>query len=163
MEQSRLHRVLVLSDQLQLLPVSIMALSLAINSLIAGLIWLEINLAAAALVVGLAVLIASGLNWLLLRQLPRWGRSSAGSTGGAGLERGHHPGDGAVEPVGGFADAGAGGHRADHGAGLLRHLDRAVRLTLTHQRFSVPGLGSRCAGCITVIWMSSAPARANKN
>ena len=75
MEQSRLHRALVLSDQLQLLPVSIMGLSLAINSLIAGLIWLEFNPAAAALVIGLAVLIASGLNWLLLRQLPRRGRS----------------------------------------------------------------------------------------
>ncbi|MFN8447129.1 MAG: metallophosphoesterase family protein [Anaerolineae bacterium] len=75
LEESTLHRTLVMSNQLQLLPPSIVALSLVTDSLLVGVIWLGRGDLRAALLAALGVLAANLVNWGLLRRLPARGRS----------------------------------------------------------------------------------------
>ncbi len=49
--------------------------SFVINSLVVGIFWLQRSAVSAALIAGLGVLVASLLNWELLRRLPQEGRS----------------------------------------------------------------------------------------
>lgn len=64
-----------MSNQLQLLPPSIVALSLVADSLLVGVIWLGRGDLRAALLAALGVLAANLVNWGLLRRLPAQGRS----------------------------------------------------------------------------------------
>ena len=70
-----MHRTLVLSNQLQLLPPSLVTASMVFNSGLATLFWLGGGALAPALIVGAGVFVASLTNWALLRRLPRQGRS----------------------------------------------------------------------------------------
>ncbi len=71
---SSFHHALILSNELQKLSPSIVALSFAINSVLAGVIWLQRGLLP-ALVATLGVLSASLINWALLHRLPQQKRS----------------------------------------------------------------------------------------
>ncbi|MCC6801387.1 MAG: metallophosphoesterase [Anaerolineae bacterium] len=75
LEESTLHRVLVMTNQLQLLPATAVAGSFAVNSLLVAVIWLQHGAAASALGAAFGVLVASLINWTLLRRLPAQGRS----------------------------------------------------------------------------------------
>jgi predicted MPP superfamily phosphohydrolase len=74
LESTRLHRALVLSNQLQMLPPSLVALSFVGNSVLVFVFWLSGEVAP-ALLAALGVLAASFVNWWLLRRLPQQGRS----------------------------------------------------------------------------------------
>ncbi len=75
LEESPLHRVLVFSNQLQLLPPPIVAFSLVADSVIVALVWWGHGSADAGLVMGLGVLVACLFNWGMLHRLPAAGRS----------------------------------------------------------------------------------------
>ena len=71
---SLFHHALILSNELQKLSPSIVAASFAVNSVLAGAIWLQNGLLP-ALVAALGVLTASLINWGLLHRLPQKNRS----------------------------------------------------------------------------------------
>lgn len=75
LEESRLHRALVLSNQLQTLPPTLVALSFAGNSILVFVFWLGSSNSTTALLAALGILVASFVNWWLLRRLPAQGRS----------------------------------------------------------------------------------------
>lgn len=75
LEDTNLHRALVMSNQLQLLPATMVAGSFVIDSLLVAFVWLERGDAASAVGAALGVLVASMVNWALLRRLPAQGRS----------------------------------------------------------------------------------------
>jgi uncharacterized protein len=74
-EPSLMHKLLVLSNSLQALPDVAIALAIGLNALIVVVFWLGKHDLSSALIVALGFLIASGVNWMLLRALPRTGRS----------------------------------------------------------------------------------------
>jgi len=75
LEESTLHRALVMSNQLQSLPPSMVATSLVVDSLLVGVFWLERGALTPALIAALGVMVASLINWALLRRLPEERRS----------------------------------------------------------------------------------------
>jgi predicted MPP superfamily phosphohydrolase len=75
LEETRLHRALVLSNQLQSLPAALVALSFVGNSVLVFFFWLGSSNTTTALLAALGVLVASLINWWLLRRLPKQGRS----------------------------------------------------------------------------------------
>ncbi len=75
LEESRLHQVLVLTNQLQELPAALVAFSFAIASALAGIVWLRRDGTDSALLIAIGVLAACIINWVLLRRLPDTGRS----------------------------------------------------------------------------------------
>ncbi len=74
-EPSPFHRALILSNALQKLSPSIVAVSFGFNSVLVAAIWLFRNDFLAALIATMSVLIASLGNWALLRRLPEQKRS----------------------------------------------------------------------------------------
>lgn len=74
LEDSLLHRLLVLTDQLQALPAGLVLASLIANALIGALAWGERG-TQTALLIGGACLAGGLVNWLLLWLLPQTGRS----------------------------------------------------------------------------------------
>ncbi len=74
LEKSRLHQVLVLTNQMQALPVSLVALTFAVESALAGAFWLGQGLRTALLITA-SLLAACAINSVLLRALPETGRS----------------------------------------------------------------------------------------
>ncbi len=74
LEKSRLHTVLVLTNQLQALPAPLVALTFGVEGALAGAFWLRQGSRTALLIVAI-VLAASAINWVLLRALPESGRS----------------------------------------------------------------------------------------
>lgn len=70
-----MHRALVMSNQLQMLPPSMVAVSFVFNGALVGIFWLGRGSVTPALFAGLGVLVASLINWGLLRRLPQSGRS----------------------------------------------------------------------------------------
>ncbi len=75
LEESSLHRALVMSNQLQTLPPSMLISTFVIDSALVAIFWLGRGVLSSALIVGLGVFVASVLNWELLRRLPQEGRS----------------------------------------------------------------------------------------
>lgn len=75
LEESTLHRALVMSNQLQLLPPSAVVASFVVNNILVAFAWSGRGDFTSALLVGLGVLVASLINWALLRRLPAQGRS----------------------------------------------------------------------------------------
>ncbi len=74
LEESRLHQVLVLTNQMQALPASLVALTFAVEGALAGVVWLGRGTRVALLITA-SVLATSAINWVLLRALPETGRS----------------------------------------------------------------------------------------
>jgi predicted MPP superfamily phosphohydrolase len=64
-----------MSNQLQMLPPSMVVASFLINSVVAGVFWLQPEQTSPAVIAGLGVLTASMFNWSFLRRLPKEGRS----------------------------------------------------------------------------------------
>ncbi len=75
LEESSLHRALVMANQLQTLPPSLVVSTFVIDSALVAIFWLERGVFSSALIVGLGVFVASLLNWESLRRLPQEGRS----------------------------------------------------------------------------------------
>ena len=74
LEDSLLHRLLVNTDRLQLLPTLVVVLLLAFNIGLVGAIW-WMHDPSAALIVMVAYALANGIDWFLLRRLRTTGRS----------------------------------------------------------------------------------------
>lgn len=74
MEESALHRALVVSNNLQSLPNEMIMGAFVLDALVSLIFW-EWSGAVSAGIVAVGVLIAGFANWLLLRQLPATGRS----------------------------------------------------------------------------------------
>ncbi len=73
LENSTLHTLLVTTNRLQAVPASIVALIITFNALLVAIFWLPFGLAGAA--VWAVYSAAIGLNWFLLLNLRRTGRS----------------------------------------------------------------------------------------
>lgn len=70
-----MHHVLTGAAALQALPAAAVAFSLVLDAALVGVFWLSREETSAALLAAFAVLLANVVNWLLLLQLPRRGRS----------------------------------------------------------------------------------------
>jgi hypothetical protein len=75
LEHTLLHRLLVNTNRLQELPVWMVAAFILFNAALVALDWMARRGVAGAVQVAVALIVTAGLDWALLRALPRNGRS----------------------------------------------------------------------------------------
>jgi predicted MPP superfamily phosphohydrolase len=75
LEHTLLHRLLVNTNRLQELPVWMVMVFILFNAGVVALDWMSRRGVQAALIVAAALVVTAGLDWALLRALPRNGRS----------------------------------------------------------------------------------------